>query len=96
MIQGQDQRGVAGAAMTLDRLPVGAIGMVQAVHAPAHAPEWKRLLDEIGFVAGERVEVMVRGVPGGDPLTVRIGESTFALRRAEAECIEVRQEGGAQ
>ena len=64
------------------------------------APEWARLLDEIGFTVGERVEVMVRGVPGGDPLAVRIGDSTFALRRAEAACIEVcremSSEGGAQ
>ena len=71
-------------------------GVIEAVHAPASAPEWSRLLDEIGFAVGERVEVMVRGVPGGDPLAVRVGESTFALRRAEAACIEVRQEGKGQ
>jgi len=35
--------------------------------------------------------VMARGLPGADPLVVRIGESTFALRKAEAECILVRQ-----
>ncbi len=79
--------------MTLDALSPGVAGVIEAVHAPTSAPEWARLLDEIGFAVGERVEVMVRGVPGGDPLSVRVGESTFALRRAEAACIEVRQEG---
>ena len=32
---------------------------------------------------------MARGLPGGDPLVVRIGQSTFALRRAEAACVQV-------
>ena len=28
-------------------------------------------------------------LPGADPLVIRVGESTFALRRAEAECVAV-------
>jgi ferrous iron transport protein A len=35
------------------------------------------------------VTLMVRGVPGGDPLVVRVGASTFAIRRAEAACVLV-------
>ena len=31
-------------------------------------------------------------MPGADPLVVRIGQSTFALRRAEADCVLL--EGG--
>ena len=96
MGQQQKSPGASCVGTTLDCLPIGVSGVVCAVQAPTNAPEWSRLLDEIGFVDGERVEVMVRGVPGGDPLVVRIGESTFALRRAEAACIEVRTEGGAR
>jgi ferrous iron transport protein A len=33
--------------------------------------------------------VAARAVPGGDPLVVRVGNSTFALRRAEAACIRL-------
>jgi len=33
--------------------------------------------------------LMARGRPGGDPLVARIGQSTFALRRAEAACVRV-------
>jgi len=33
--------------------------------------------------------VLARGVPGGEPLAVRVGLSTFALRRAEADCVRV-------
>lgn len=61
---------------------------IAAIHPPAHAPEWGEWLRELGFIAGETAMLMARA-PGGDPLVVRIGSSTFALRRAEAACIEV-------
>ncbi|AMO25607.1 hypothetical protein UC35_20205 [Ramlibacter tataouinensis] len=51
--------------------------------------EQARQLEEIGFFPGEPVMVMTRGFPGGDPLVVRIGQSTFALRGAEACCIQI-------
>jgi ferrous iron transport protein A len=34
---------------------------------------------------------MTRAMPGGDPLVVRVGMSTFALRRAEARCIQIEK-----
>ena len=74
---------------TLDRAAIGDALTVQHVEAPQGAPEWQRWLEEIGFIAGEQVVLMARGLPGGDPLVVRIGQSTFALRRAEAACIRV-------
>jgi len=77
------------ASATLDALATGVAAVVQAVAAPAQAPEWAQWLDEIGFIPGERVMVTARGVPGGDPLVVRVGNSTFALRRAEAACIHL-------
>jgi len=76
-------------APTLDALPTGVPAVVLAVDAPATAPEWAQWLDEIGFFPGEHVMVMARGLPGGDPLVVRVGNSTFALRRAEAACIRL-------
>lgn len=74
---------------TLDIASIGQALSVQHVQAPHTAPEWARWLEEIGFIAGERVMLMARGLPGGDPLVVRIGQSTFALRRAEAACVRV-------
>jgi len=59
------------------------------VHAPASSPEWREWLQEIGFLPGERVMLMAHAQPGGDPLVVRVGGSTFALRVAEARCVEV-------
>jgi ferrous iron transport protein A len=47
-----------------------------------------RLL-EIGFLPGERVRVMAHGYPGAEPLAVRVGHTTFALRGHEAALVRV-------
>jgi ferrous iron transport protein A len=73
----------------LAQAAIGAAFVVHRVNAPVHAQEWAAWLEEIGFLPGEAVCVMARGLPGGDPLVVRIGQSTFALRRAEAACIAI-------
>lgn len=46
-------------------------------------------LIEIGFVAGEQLEVIGEARPGGDPIAVRVGGSSFALRRREASAVLV-------
>jgi ferrous iron transport protein A len=79
---------------SLDSLDMAAIGVplsVIGVASPSYAPEWAEWLEELGFLPGEAVRVMARGQPGGDPLVVRIGQSTFALRRAEAACVNVQK-----
>lgn len=77
------------AGRTLDTLPLAQTHVVTAVRMPVAGSEWVRWLEEIGFLPGESVTVLARARPGDDPLVVRIGCSTFALRRAEAACIEV-------
>jgi ferrous iron transport protein A len=62
---------------------------VVAVRSPDGAPDWARWLAEIGFLPGERVKVKARGLGRGAPLVVQVGQSTFALRRAEAACVQV-------
>jgi len=49
-----------------------------------------RRLIEIGFVPGERVQIIEEVWPGGDPMAVRIGSTVFALRRREARAVMVR------
>ena len=56
----------------------------------ADSPLFSRLRD-LGFTAGARCEVVARMWLGGDPLVVRIGGSTFALRRAEASAVRVQR-----
>jgi ferrous iron transport protein A len=78
--------------LTLDRLPPHRPATVWQVHAGADGrdSERARQLADIGFLPGEPVSVVARAWPGGDPLVVRVGQSRFALRVAEAACIEVR------
>ncbi|MDC8771340.1 FeoA family protein [Roseateles albus] len=78
---------------SLAEAAIGAALSVVGVSSPSYAPEWAEWLEELGFLPGEAVRVIARGQPGADPLVVRIGQSTFALRRAEAACITVLNEG---
>lgn len=48
-------------------------------------------LRDLGFISGARCEVVARMWFGGDPLVVRIGGSTFALRRVEAAAVRVQR-----
>ncbi|HQS99532.1 MAG TPA: FeoA family protein [Thiobacillus sp.] len=75
-------------ASTLDHSTDFQPYRIEAVRPPEQALEWGEWLRELGFIPGEQVMLMARA-PGGDPLVVRVGSSTFALRRAEAACIEV-------
>ncbi|OWQ92995.1 hypothetical protein CDN99_00330 [Roseateles aquatilis] len=77
---------------TLAQAAIGRPHRVKALLAPAHAPEWKQWLEELGFVAGEHVAVLARAMPGDDPMVVRIGQSTFALRKAEADCVQLQSD----
>jgi ferrous iron transport protein A len=49
----------------------------------------ERRLIELGFVNGEHIEILAQAMPGGDPFVVRVGTSTFALRRREVESVWV-------
>jgi ferrous iron transport protein A len=74
--------------VSLAALPPGTRGCVAGVGsgaAPLSALE-RRLL-EFGFVQGEHVEVLAEARPGRDPFVVRVGHTTLALRRREAESI---------
>ncbi|HEX6706684.1 MAG TPA: FeoA family protein [Albitalea sp.] len=77
--------------MLLADLPNGAhatvAGLVSA-SAALDAPALRRL-GELGFIPGEPVQLLRRGPGGREPLAVLIGETLFALRLLEAQCIEV-------
>jgi ferrous iron transport protein A len=57
---------------------------VESVQELAPNDAIARRLRELGFVAGERVEVVAAGPFGAEPLLVQIGFTRFALRRSEA------------
>ncbi len=73
----------------LSEVTLNTLHRVVEVIAPPSSPEWTSLLQEIGFLPGEQVAVSAVGMFGGDPLVVKIGVSSFAIRLAEARCITV-------
>ncbi len=81
----------SAADMGLHELPQRLPAQVTRLMQPGDAEEREVLLRllEIGFLPGEPVQVMARGFPGNDPLAVRVGHTTFALRSHEAALIRV-------
>jgi ferrous iron transport protein A len=50
----------------------------------------ERRLLEFGFVNGEDIEILAEARPGRDPFVVRVGHTTLALRRREAQSVWVQ------
>ncbi|MBC7957006.1 MAG: ferrous iron transport protein A [Cytophagales bacterium] len=75
----------------LSDLPNGAHATVLGVSAssPQADGQMLRRLGELGFLPGEPGRVLRRGPGGREPLAVQIGETLFALRQIEAQCVEV-------
>jgi ferrous iron transport protein A len=75
----------------LTDLGIGTRARVVSVSAgDAKAPiELGRRLAELGFLPGEAVRIVARGLMARAPIAVRIGTGTFALRLFEAACIRV-------
>jgi len=78
--------------MLLTELPNGAHATVEGVVAASRDVDavTLRRLGELGFIPGEPLQLLRRGPGGREPLAVLIGETLFALRLLEAQCIEVR------
>lgn len=70
--------------MKLSELPRRTAATVQSVQDAAPDDAIARRLRELGFVQGERVEVVAAGPVSAEPLLVQVGFTRFALRRSEA------------
>ena len=81
--------------MKLSELPFRTAATVVAVEDAAPNDPIARRLRELGFVAGEQVEIVAQGPIGADPLLVQVGFTRFALRRAEAARVRLRASGSA-
>lgn len=77
--------------LRLDQLPDHQWATVLDVARPASAEDRELVLrlTEIGFVPGEAVRIIASGTPGREPIAVRLGHTTFALRRYEAAFVHV-------
>ena len=78
--------------MLLSDLPTGKCAIVEAVVSSSEKMQTATLqhLKALGFIQGEPVQILRRGLGGREPLAVQIGETLFALRLLEAQCIQVR------
>jgi len=74
----------------LGEMKVGMHGMISSTKGP---DEIRRRLLEMGLLEGSRVELVHEAPFGGDPIAVRVRGTLLALRRNEANYIEVSTEG---
>lgn len=80
--------------LSLSDLPRNVPAVISRILTPAD-PDQQHLvlrLIEIGFLPGEPLRIIAHGYPGHEPIAVRLGHSTFALRRFEADFIRVEVE----
>lgn len=75
---GTAARGFRGIVVSL--LPIEGVGRL----AP---DEMERRLIEMGFIEGAPVEILHEGPFGRDPIAVRVGNATVAMRRRDALAI---------
>jgi ferrous iron transport protein A len=74
----------------MDLAPGASARVVSVSSSDSQAPaEVGRRLAELGFLPGEAVRIVARGLLARAPIAVRIGTGTFALRLFEAACIRV-------
>lgn len=73
--------------MTLTNLPIGSSAKVLAVHGNNAIT---RRLMEMGVVPGVVVRV-VKSAPFGDPLEISVRGYHLAMRKSEADAIEVSE-----
>ncbi len=73
--------------MNLTNLPIGATAKVVAVKGNNAIS--KRLM-EMGVVPGVSVRV-IKSAPFGDPLEIRVRGYHLAMRKSEADAIEVNE-----
>jgi len=75
---------------TLDTLPLRRRAEIVAVDWTLVAPDEAKRLQALGLDEGARVAIAHRGIfAGRDPIALKLGRSTIALRRAHARAMTV-------
>ena len=76
-------------ALALDQLPLGHAATIAAIAWAELSEGDAKRLRQFGFDAGVRVEPLHLGPFGRDPLAVRVGRMTVAIRRRHAAAVKV-------
>lgn len=73
----------------LGDLPCGTKGVIKQVRTD-HQPELTQRLMELGFLLGAEVRIVHEAPLTKDPIAVEVRGSLIALRRSEANFVEVQ------
>jgi len=85
-------------AVRLSDLKVKQSAVIRAVHRTQNGDMNQNdvvasRLETLGFIPGAKVQVITKGIFGGDPILIQLGFTRFALRKVEAEKIDIVQQG---
>ena len=76
-------------SLSLDELKVGTRARIELIDWPSLEPSEASRLRHFGFDEGVTVEPLHLGPFGRDPLAVRVGRMTVAIRRSHARAVHV-------
>ena len=75
--------------LTLDQLPIGRKAEIASIDWASLEHEEACRLKHFGFDDGIKVEALHLGPFGRDPVAIRVGRMTVAIRRAHARAVHV-------
>ena len=82
--------------LRLDQLPVRRPARITAIDWARLPTAQARRMRELGFDEGVDIETLHHGPVRRDPIALRIGRMTVAIRRAQAEAIQVAEAAAAE
>ena len=83
---------MTGPTIPLDQLKLKTLARIAAIDWDVLEEGEARRLRQFGFDEGVMVEPLHLGPFGRDPLAVRVGRMTVAIRRSQARAIKVTTE----
>ena len=83
---------MTGPIIPLDQLKLGTRARIAAIDWAVLEEGEARRLRQFGFDDGVSIEPLHLGPFGRDPLAVRVGRMTVAIRRSQARAIKVTAE----
>jgi ferrous iron transport protein A len=83
---------MTGPMIPLDQLKLGTRARIAAIDWAALGESEANRLKQFGFDEGVAIEPLHLGPFGKDPLAVKVGRMTVAIRKAQAKAVKVTTE----
>ena len=81
---------MTGPIIPLDQLKLGTRAQIMAIDWDSLGEREANRLKQFGFDEGVAIEPLHLGPFGKDPLAVRVGRMTVAIRKAQAKAVKVQ------